>query len=47
MRSEAEVREVFRLAGLGLSARPNNTMSVSVARRASVAQLDAIVGPKT
>jgi CENP-B-like protein len=32
---------------LGVSARPNNTMSISVARRESVRRLDAIVGPKT
>ena len=32
---------------LGISARPNNTMSISVARRESVERLDEIVGPKT
>ena len=32
---------------LGISARPNNTMSISVARRESVERLDAIVGLKS
>jgi hypothetical protein len=32
---------------LGIEARPNNTMSISVARRESVERLDAIVGPKS
>jgi hypothetical protein len=32
---------------LGVEARPNNTMSISVAKRRSVERLDEIVGPKT
>jgi hypothetical protein len=32
---------------LGVEARPNNTYSISVARRESVARLDEIVGPKS
>jgi Homeodomain-like domain len=34
-------------ARLGIDARPNSAVSISVARRAAVARLDEIVGPKT
>jgi hypothetical protein len=44
-----DIREIFTEAPrrLGIACRPNNRYNLSVARRASVARMDAFVGPKT
>jgi hypothetical protein len=44
-----DIQELFLEAckRLGIAARPNNSHSVSVARRGAVERMDAIVGPKS
>lgn len=44
-----DIRDLFleACAQLDIDARPNTPISISVARRAAVERLDAIVGPKT
>jgi hypothetical protein len=43
-----DIRRLFSMAceRVGVECRPNNRNSISVARRASVNQLDAFIGPK-